>query len=165
MSDDRVSSDARRLRLAVTGVVQGVGFRPFVYRLATTLELDGWVRNDPSGVVIEVEGAPAALTAFRERLLRDAPPLSRIESCDVEAIPPIGEHGFEIRETARVDRPTVLVTPDTATCDDCLRELFDSDDRRYRYPFINCTNCGPRFTIVTGIPYDRPYTTMASFEM
>lgn len=156
---------ARRLRFVVNGVVQGVGFRPFVYRLATSLGLSGWVRNDPSGVVIEVEGTDVDLGRFRERLLDEAPPLSSIESWTDEDVPPVGDANFEIRETARTARPTALVTPDTATCDDCLRELFEPADRRHRYPFINCTNCGPRFTIVTGIPYDRPYTTMASFEM
>ncbi|MFW6083900.1 MAG: carbamoyltransferase HypF [Gemmatimonadota bacterium] len=165
MPAESVPSDARRLRLVVTGVVQGVGFRPFVYRLAHSLGLTGWVRNDPSGVVIEIEGSEASVRQFRERLPREAPPLSSIESCDEERVRPLGDSSFEIHETDRTDRPTALVTPDTATCDDCLRELFDPTDRRHRYPFINCTNCGPRFTIVTGMPYDRPYTTMASFEM
>lgn len=155
----------RRLRLLVVGIVQGVGFRPFVYRLATDLDLAGWVMNDPSGVTIEVEGSAAAVHDFRGRLLRDAPPLSWIEACKVREVAPLGGTGFEIRGSERADRPSALVSPDTATCSDCVRELYDPTDRRHRYPFINCTNCGPRFTIVRGIPYDRPYTTMAGFEM
>lgn len=160
-----MSPGERRIRLVVSGVVQGVGFRPFVYRLATTLDLAGWVRNDPAGVTIEVEGAAAAVREFRGRLLDQAPPLSRIESCRSTEVAPRGALGFEIRDSVRTDRPSALVSPDTATCADCLHELLDPTDRRYRYPFINCTNCGPRFTIVRGIPYDRPYTTMAPFEM
>ncbi|MGD8495553.1 MAG: carbamoyltransferase HypF [Gemmatimonadales bacterium] len=154
-----------RRRLRVTGVVQGVGFRPFVYRLATELRLAGWVLNDASGVTIEIEGAPGALAAFERRLPREAPPLSSIESCDAVAVAATGAVTFEIRASARGEHPTALVSPDTATCEDCLRELADPADRRFRYPFINCTNCGPRFTIIRGIPYDRPYTTMAAFEM
>lgn len=155
----------QRVRLVVSGVVQGVGFRPFVYRLATSLDLSGWVRNDPGGVTIEVEGADAAVREFQGRLLEEAPPLSKIESCEAADVAHRGEPGFEIRDSLRTDRPSALVSPDMATCVDCLRELLDPADRRYRYPFTNCTNCGPRFTIVRGIPYDRPYTTMASFEM
>jgi hydrogenase maturation protein HypF len=158
-------SGGRRTRFVVTGTVQGVGFRPFVYRLAAELELAGWVLNDAGGVAIEVEGPTDAVQAFGERLVREAPPLSSIETSAAHELAPLGAAGFEIRDSERADRPSALVSPDTATCDDCLRELFDPDDRRYRYPFINCTNCGPRFTIVRGIPYDRPYTTMAGFEM
>ncbi|MFW6089229.1 MAG: carbamoyltransferase HypF [Gemmatimonadota bacterium] len=159
------SPDGRRTRFVVTGIVQGVGFRPFVYRLACELDLTGWVRNDAAGVTIEVEGPAAAVRAFGERLIGEAPPLSAIEGCEAHDLAPLGTTGFEIRSSDRGDRPSALVSPDTATCDDCLRELFDPDDRRYRYPFTNCTNCGPRFTIVRGIPYDRPFTTMAGFEM
>lgn len=166
----------RRVRVRVTGVVQGVGFRPFVYRLATGLGLGGFVLNDPGGVTIEVEGDADAVRAFVDRLPREGPPLSAIETCEAVEVAPGGASGgaggderrearFEIRESERAERPSALVTPDTATCGDCLGELFDPADRRYRYPFINCTNCGPRFTIVRGIPYDRPYTTMAGFEM
>lgn len=155
----------RRMRLAVSGAVQGVGFRPFVYRLATSLDLRGWVLNDTDGVTIEVEGADAAVREFRDRLLGEAPPLSWVESCETAELAPLGAEAFEIRDSLRTDRPSALVSPDTATCADCLRELMDPGDRRYRYPFINCTNCGPRFTIVRGIPYDRQYTTMARFEM
>lgn len=159
------SPEGRRLRIVVNGIVQGVGFRPFVYRLASDLGLSGWVRNDANGVTIEVEGPAVAVQAFRDRLEPEAPPLSSIDTCEAGNVAPLGVVGFEIRGSERSDRPTALVSPDTATCDDCLRELLDPDDRRFRYPFTNCTNCGPRFTIVRGIPYDRPYTTMAGFEM
>jgi hydrogenase maturation protein HypF len=125
----------------------------------------GWVLNDASGVTIEIEGPTGAVDAFRRRLTGEAPPLSSIDSCEASEVATDGAVRFEIRESARGDRPTALVSPDTATCADCLRELLSPTDRRYRYPFINCTNCGPRFTIIRGIPYDRPYTTMAGFEM
>ncbi|HSM08968.1 MAG TPA: carbamoyltransferase HypF [Gemmatimonadota bacterium] len=153
------------MRFVVTGIVQGVGFRPFVYRLATGLDLAGWVRNDAAGVTIEVEGPDAAVQAFGRRLVREPPRLSSVEHVSEHELAPRGGGGFEIRDSERADRPSALVSPDTATCDDCLHELLDPDDRRYRYAFTNCTNCGPRFTIVRGIPYDRPYTTMAGFEM
>ena len=151
-------------RFKVTGVVQGVGFRPFVYGLAVGLGLCGWVINTSSGVVIEVEGPPDALDAFARDLVAKAPPVARIEGVQRESIPPNGWERFEIRES-RAEAGYVLVSPDIATCPDCLRELFDPDDRRYRYPFINCTNCGPRFTIISDVPYDRPMTTMAAFQM
>jgi hydrogenase maturation protein HypF len=147
------------------GTVQGVGFRPYVYRLANELQLGGWVLNDAHGVLLEVEGESERVATFLARLGPDAPPLAvieRVESCRVEAR---GEGAFSIRESPRDEQADAPVTPDCATCADCLRELFDPADRRHRYPFINCTNCGPRFTIVRGIPYDRPYTTMAGFDM
>ncbi len=148
--------------MRVTGVVQGVGFRPFVHGLASDLGLSGFVFNDALGVLVEVEGE--AVDAFVERLMRDAPPLASVEDVRVESVEPTGEPGFAIRASVG-GRPDAPIAPDTATCADCLRELFDPNDRRYRYPFINCTNCGPRFTIVTGVPYDRPSTTMAGFTM
>jgi len=151
----------------ITGVVQGVGFRPFVYNLATRLGLSGWVLNSSSGVEIEAVGPPAALEEFAERLRSDAPPLSRIEQIIVETIEiqdPIPEE-FIIRHSEGRPGEFQPISPDVALCEDCLRELFDPDDRRYRYPFINCTNCGPRFTIIQDIPYDRPQTTMAPFKM
>ena len=162
--------DAARVRVRVEGTVQGVGFRPYVYRLASELELAGWVLNDERGVLLEVEGAPSALDRFLERLAEEAPPLATVERVASEALPPEGRaaggaRAFEILESGGGERPSALVSPDTATCADCLRELFDPEDRRWRYPFINCTNCGPRFTIVRGIPYDRPNTTMAGFTM
>jgi hydrogenase maturation protein HypF len=152
-----------RTRVRVEGTVQGVGFRPYVFSLASSLGLSGYVLNDSAGVLIEVEGE--AVEAFLVRLPAEAPPLARIERVRAEAVAAVGERGFAIRASPRGGRPDTAVTPDTATCADCLRELFDPADRRFRYPFINCTNCGPRFTIVRGIPYDRPQTTMAGFAM
>lgn len=155
----------KRLSVRVTGIVQGVGFRPFVYRLAQKLGLGGWVLNDEVGVLIEVEGPGEALEEFLKCLSSEAPPSAFIEHVDVKELSPLGERTFIIRESERSKERQALISPDIATCEDCLRELFDPNDRRYRYPFINCTNCGPRFTIVRDIPYDRPNTTMASFEM
>jgi hydrogenase maturation protein HypF len=149
----------------VEGVVQGVGFRPYVHRLAVELGLDGFVRNDARGAVIEAEGPPDAVEALLARLPAEAPPAAVIEAVEHEAVPPRGEKGFGIVESARAGTPDAQVSPDIATCDACLRELFDPADRRHRYPFINCTDCGPRFTIVRGVPYDRPLTTMAGFTM
>ncbi len=147
------------------GVVQGVGFRPYVHRLAAELGLAGFVLNDERGVLVEVEGPAAAVEAFLERLPREAPPLASVERVETSLLEPAGDAGFVIRASPAGGEPDALVSPDTATCDDCLAELFDPSDRRYRYPFVNCTNCGPRFTIVTGVPYDRPLTTMAGFTM
>jgi hydrogenase maturation protein HypF len=155
----------RRARVRVDGTVQGVGFRPYVYRLAGELGLAGFVLNDARGVLIEVEGSQAAVDRFLARLGSEAPPLAVVEQLVVEERAPSGDQVFVIRESAAGELPDAPVTPDTATCEDCLRELFDPKDRRFRYPFINCTNCGPRFTIVCGVPYDRPLTTMASFAM
>ena len=157
--------ERRRARVRVAGTVQGVGFRPYVYRLAGELGLAGFVLNDARGVLIEVEGSPAAVDRFLARLGSEAPPLAVVEQLVVEERAPSGDQVFAIRESAAGELPDAPVTPDTATCEDCLRELFDPTDRRFRYPFINCTNCGPRFTIVRGVPYDRPLTTMASFTM
>ncbi len=159
--------DLARLRLVVRGVVQGVGFRPFVHRLAGTLGLKGWVLNSTEGVVIEVEGGGPSLAAFQRDLVAEKPPLAVIEHLEAAPLPPVGYTTFTI-EPSRAregDDAFVLVSPDIATCPDCLRELKDPRDRRYRYPFINCTNCGPRFTIVRDVPYDRPKTTMAGFPL
>ncbi len=147
------------------GIVQGVGFRPFVHALAARLGLAGGVANDSAGVTVDVEGARDAVAQFLAALERDAPPLALIERVTSREVPARGETSFVIApsETGR-DRQA-LVSPDVATCDDCLRELFDPADRRFRYPFINCTNCGPRFTIVRDVPYDRAATTMAEFAM
>jgi hydrogenase maturation protein HypF len=161
----KTSSRKRRERIQIAGTVQGVGFRPFVYRLARELELGGWVLNDEQGVLIEVEGQPENLAAFGRRLHAEAPPLASVDSVASFATEPTGERRFRIVESRRAGPPEARITPDTATCDDCLAELFDPADRRYRYPFVNCTNCGPRFTIVRGVPYDRALTTMAAFEM
>lgn len=155
-----------RVHLRVRGVVQGVGFRPFVHRLADRHGLSGFVLNDVDGVVVEVEGDPATLAAFVDAIRSDAPPLARVASIDARACPPRFEPGFAIVLSEHGGpRRTALVAPDAATCADCLRELFDPADRRHRYPFINCTNCGPRFTIVTSVPYDRARTTMVGFSL
>ena len=161
MSGEAVQANFIRVR----GVVQGVGFRPFVYGLATGLGLRGWVRNTSSGVEIALEGPAEALAQFRRDLEAQAPPRARIESVVVEAAPLNGYHSFAIVESRPEEGAYQLVSPDIAICDDCRRELFNPHDRRYRYPFINCTNCGPRFTIIQDIPYDRPSTTMAAFQM
>jgi hydrogenase maturation protein HypF len=153
------------VRARVEGTVQGVGFRPFVYRLASELDLAGFVLNDERGVLLEVEGGETAVDGFLRRLSEEAPPLAAIEAVRPRDVAPAGERGFRILASPRGGEPAALVSPDTATCEDCLAELCDPSDRRHRYPFINCTNCGPRFTIVRGVPYDRPQTTMAGFEM
>jgi hydrogenase maturation protein HypF len=155
----------QRIRARVEGTVQGVGFRPFVYRLAWEEGLAGYVLNDERGLLLEVEGGPAAVDRFLERLGAEAPPLAAVERVTCDSLAPSGDRGFRIVESTRTGDADALVAPDTTTCDDCLAELFDHGDRRYRYPFINCTNCGPRFTIVRGVPYDRPLTTMAGFRM
>ena len=155
----------QRVRVRVEGTVQGVGFRPFVYRLADELDLAGWVLNDSRGVLIEAEGEPAALARLLERLRSDAPPLAVVERVSEEPLDPTGEPGFRITESEDRGSADAPVSPDMATCDECLAEIMDPGNRRHRYPFTNCTNCGPRFTIVRGVPYDRPLTTMASFEM
>jgi hydrogenase maturation protein HypF len=155
----------RRVVARVDGVVQGVGFRPYVFRLAEEHGLAGFVRNDSRGVVVEVEGAPAAVARFLAALPAQAPPLARVEAVHARDVAPMGATGFEIRHSDAAGPPAALVSPDTATCADCLAELRDPGDRRFRYPFVNCTNCGPRFTIVRDVPYDRPLTTMAGFTM
>ncbi|MDH7485852.1 MAG: carbamoyltransferase HypF [Anaerolineae bacterium] len=160
-----MSGDLTSKRISVRGVVQGVGFRPFVYRLAHEHGLTGWVLNHSGGVEIEVEGPPAALAAFLHDLEAQAPPLARIEGLEVTEAPLAGYTAFEIRHSVAEAGRYQLISPDIATCPDCLRELFDPADRRYRYPFTNCTNCGPRFTIIADIPYDRPLTTMRDFVM
>ena len=156
---------AIRRRIQITGVVQGVGFRPYVYRLAKEGELSGSVLNDSAGVEIEVQGSPSSVATFIARLQPEAPPLSRIVTFDVVDLPINGDLEFKIVKSHGTQEQKVLISPDVAICADCLRELFDIADRRYRYPFINCTNCGPRFTIVRDIPYDRPLTSMAVFPM
>jgi hydrogenase maturation protein HypF len=160
-----MSSTVRRQRISIEGIVQGVGFRPFVFQLASRCQVAGWVRNDSRGVTIEAEAEPDALAAFLAALQPEAPPLAAITRLTASDMPPTGAAGFVILES-RTDLSTRAQIPaDAAVCSDCLAELFDPTDRRYRYPFINCTNCGPRFTIVTGVPYDRPLTTMADFTM
>ncbi|KAA6212285.1 carbamoyltransferase HypF [Streptomyces albofaciens JCM 4342] len=165
-----MDGDREARRFEVYGTVQGVGFRPFVQRLASGLDLDGWVRNVDGHVVIDTAGAPHSLRRFAAALRAQAPPLSTVRrirsSADVPEHPAVGA-GFTVRASAAADaRPTPReIPPDAATCDACLAELFDPADRRYRYPFINCTDCGPRATVITGLPYDRPRTTMLSFPL
>jgi hydrogenase maturation protein HypF len=153
-----------RLRVHIRGAVQGVGFRPFVYRLARELGLPGWVINSSSGVVIEVEGPPGPLEQFLLRVVRDCPPRAIVQGLESAYLEPAGFGVFEIRESAGGEK-TALVLPDIATCPSCLQDLADPGNRRYRYPFTNCTNCGPRFSIIESLPYDRPNTTMAGFPM
>jgi hydrogenase maturation protein HypF len=154
-----------RYRYNITGIVQGVGFRPFVYRLASEEGLSGWVRNVPAGVELEVQGPLNALERFGLRLTGELPPLAEIVQLTqtVQSEQP-DEVAFTILASSD-GRREVQIAPDTALCPDCRRELFDPDDRRFQHPFITCTNCGPRYTIVTGIPYDRPLTTMAGFPL
>ncbi len=154
-----------RRTITVSGVVQGVGFRPFVYGLATRLDLAGFVTNRAGGVLIEVEGDKSSLDEFLTALSTEPPPLALIESLTWERRPLEGERGFQIRASGAQGPEAVFVSPDVATCAACLVELFDPADRRYLYPFVNCTNCGPRLTIVTGAPYDRERTTMGEFPM
>ncbi len=155
----------RRETLTVRGVVQGVGFRPFVYRLASEERLAGFIGNDTGGVTIEIEGPAERVDAFRRRLTAEAPPLSRIDSVTHQSVPPKREKEFRIVASDAHGQVSTGIPADAATCGDCLRELLDPLDRRYRYPFLNCTNCGPRFTITRRIPYDRPQTSMARFKM
>lgn len=154
-----------RKSVRVCGVVQGVGFRPFVYRLATEEELAGLIGNDTDGVTIEIEGPATHIRAFLARLTAETPPLARIDSVTAGDLAPTGETGFRIVASEVLGRVSTGIPADAATCLDCLRELLDPADRRYRYPFLNCTNCGPRFTITRRIPYDRPQTSMARFPM
>jgi hydrogenase maturation protein HypF len=154
-----------RVRARIEGTVQGVGFRPFVYRLAAEEDLDGYVLNDEHGVLLEVEGDPGSVTRLLTRLQAETPPLATVDALKTEPIATLGERGFAIRSSERSGAADALIVPDSATCSDCLAELADPTDRRHRYPFINCTNCGPRFTIVRDVPYDRPRTTMAAFAM
>jgi hydrogenase maturation protein HypF len=154
-----------RVEVRVEGVVQGVGFRPYVHGLARSLGLSGRVGNDTAGVFMEVEGAEQVVSEFLAVLPAQAPPLAVIEQVRTTPLAPTGEPGFHIVSSNAAGRRDTLISADTATCADCLRELADPADRRFGYPFINCTNCGPRFTIVRDVPYDRPFTTMASFAM
>jgi hydrogenase maturation protein HypF len=154
-----------RWRLRLRGAVQGVGFRPFVFRLASELELVGYVSNDPAGVTVEVEGDRARLELLAHRVVSDAPPAARPELVSSVGVPPVGDGVFEIRESPTGGTKSAVLLPDLATCPDCRAEVFDPGDRRHRYPFTNCTNCGPRFSIIRSLPYDRPRTTMSGFAM
>ena len=157
-------TERERVRAVIRGAVQGVGFRPFVYRLAAELRLTGWVVNSAAGVVVEAEGPRADLDTLLRRLDRDKPPRAFVQSFEATFLDPAGYTTFEIRASV-AGAKTALVLPDIATCADCLREVSDPANRRFRYPFTNCTNCGPRFTIITALPYDRPSTSMAAFTM
>ncbi|MBC7323030.1 MAG: carbamoyltransferase HypF, partial [Acetomicrobium sp.] len=151
----------------VKGVVQGVGFRPFCSKLAKELKLGGSVQNNSSGVLIELHGDRKSIELFAEKLLYEAPPLAMIQSVEsiYEDEASTDSEDFIIRESEKQDIQKVLIPPDIATCEDCLKEMRDPNDKRYRYPFINCTNCGPRYTIIKELPYDRTKTTMACFPM
>ena len=149
----------------VQGVVQGVGFRPFVYRLACAHGLGGWVINAEEGVELHIEGPPDALQSFLDKLKTELPPAAAVASLDVHAVEAAGYSDFTIRESRRGHHPTVRISPDLPVCEECLAELFDRRDRRYLYPYINCTNCGPRYTVIRGLPYDRPRTTMQRWKL
>ncbi len=155
----------KRLKIHITGVVQGVGFRPFIYNLAQKLDLKGWVLNSSDGVWIEVEGDKTSLNKFLKEIPLKAPPRAKIEKIETTGLSPKGYQDFVIKESKDEKGKFSLVSPDIATCQACIKELSDPADRRYRYPFINCTNCGPRFTIIKSLPYDRPKTTMKKFKM
>lgn len=165
MSDRSVGVGPVCRRIVVRGVVQGVGFRPHVLRVAESVDVAGWCRNDATCVLIEVEGTLDRVTEFERRLESDAPPLARILSVETTKQPPVGHIGFRIAASASTAGARTMVPPDTAVCDDCLAELHDPANRRFRHPFITCTNCGPRFTITRDLPYDRAATTMADFPM
>ncbi|MDD5495019.1 MAG: acylphosphatase, partial [Dehalococcoidia bacterium] len=152
-------------RISARGVVQGVGFRPFIYGLAVKHSLKGWVCNTSEDVKIEVEGPRQALDLFISGLEKEAPPLAHIESITVSFGAPAGYQQFEIRHSIAEPGKYQLVSPDIATCKPCLEDVFTQENRRWHYAFTNCTNCGPRFTIIKDIPYDRPLTTMSAFKM
>lgn len=151
--------------IRITGIVQGVGFRPFVYKLAHQENLLGWVKNTSAGVEILVEGCEEAILRFIRRINDEAPPLARIDQIEVHPVEENHFTKFEIIESQDIESAFIPISPDISVCNDCLHELFDPQNRRFLYPFINCTNCGPRFTITKTIPYDRPNTTMASFPL
>lgn len=155
----------RRVRLRFSGIVQGVGFRPFIYRLAVSHGLTGFVLNRHDGVVVEIQGRDKPIASFMDRCMKELPPLAQVSDHAAEDIEPVKEDSFRIVPSEEEGRPEVHISPDAATCEDCLAELFDPEDRRYRYPFINCTNCGPRLTIITDIPYDRKNTSMKAFPL
>src|ERR1017187_5548106 len=154
-----------RVRVVLRGAVQGVGFRPFVHRLASELALAGWVNNSPQGVFLEVEGQRPELEEFLRRLQAEKPPRSFIQSLETTWLDAVGMNTFEIRASSAHGHHTTLGLPDIATCPDCLREILDPKNRRFRYPFTNCTHCGPRFSIIEALPYDRANTAMRKFVM
>ena len=161
----RTPSTTNRRRIEISGIVQGVGFRPFVDRLATEKGLAGFVCNHPGGVTVEVEGQQEELFSFVNEISSRAPPLAEILQVDVTSVQPVGDARFAILPSRHAAQGSTRVSPDVAICADCLAEMNDPQDRRFQHPFINCTNCGPRFTITRELPYDRDNTTMAAFPM
>ena len=160
-----MSEAKRRIRYLFTGIVQGVGFRPFIYRVATKHRLGGFVCNTPEGVTLEVEGPAGRVEKFSSEVLKSLPPAADVSSISNAEVAILGESEFRIVASEQEGRKEVLISPDIATCADCMRELKDPQNRRYRYPFINCTNCGPRLTIICDVPYDRANTSMACFAL
>lgn len=160
-----MSQEIQRLAISICGLVQGVGFRPFVFNLARDLHLSGWIRNNPRGVAIEVEGEAVRLEEFLQCVETSLPPNAVIQSLESRVLDPVGHEQFEIRPSDRTGEKTPFILPDIAVCQACLREMNAPSDRRFRYPFINCTHCGPRFSIILGLPYDRVNTTMRTFTM
>src|SRR5579862_519592 len=151
--------------IRVRGVVQGVGFRPFVYRLAQANTLAGWVLNDEEGIEIHLEGAGPALDKFVQTLVAERPPAASIHAIDVQAAQPAGFRDFTIRDSRAQGRPTTRISPDLPVCEACLQELFDSTNSRFHYPYINCTHCGPRYSVILSLPYDRVNTTMQEWPL
>ncbi|MBX3330801.1 MAG: carbamoyltransferase HypF [Nitrospira sp.] len=156
---------AQRVQVNVEGTVQGVGFRPFIYRLASELGLTGWVKNTRNGVVIEVEGGGSVVETFLQRMRTDVPPSALVEAMSTSIVPVLDGTGFSIEQSAQSGQRALVIPPDLATCTDCLREIADPSDRRFRYPFLTCTQCGPRYSLLTAVPYERSNTTMAGFEL
>ena len=165
MTSPRTLDNTVACRVSIRGVVQGVGFRPFVFRTAFKHRVTGWVLKGAAGVEIHAEGARPELEAFLDELRSAPPPPACIAQFEVGHAEPQGLSDFEIRASRRESSPTVRISPDLAICAECLRELNDPGDRRYRYPYINCTNCGPRYSIIKQLPYDRPGTTMAAWPL
>ena len=161
----RFSTVIQRMRITIHGAVQGVGFRPFIYRLASEMSLTGWVLNSPQGVFIEIEGRKRDLESFLYRMQREKPASSFIQSLEFSFLDPVRFGSFEIRQSELAGAKNTLILPDIATCTECLSEILDPQNRRYRYPFTNCTHCGPRFSIIESLPYDRPNTSMKAFDM
>jgi len=155
----------KRWRISVSGIVQGVGFRPFVYRLARRLKLSGWVCNTSEGALVEVEGNESDLELFSQSLRKECPEIANIRDIEIEQLAPVGYSGFRIEHSSQTAETQIVVPADVATCEACLAEIFDKSNRRYKYAFTNCTNCGPRFSIIRQVPYDRQNTTMQFFEM
>ncbi|MFQ6618312.1 MAG: acylphosphatase, partial [Fidelibacterota bacterium] len=159
--DDKLA----RSKIHINGIVQGVGFRPFIFKIAAESDIKGSVSNTSEGVEIDAEGLVENLAQFKKRIEEEAPPLAAIISIKEERLKPAGYKKFEIILSRKDVKRSTLISPDVCICSDCLRELFDPEDRRYLYPFINCTNCGPRYTIIKDIPYDRAFTSMSVFKM